>query len=153
MNRTCQAVRLHPRIAAGLHTLSRQTDLRVLSPQRTISGAHNMPLCRAKAQTRTPIQPPPKYSWTVQPEASDLAGGLNAFFVVVIGVDGLIATLGIGTLATGIAYWLSNYVIVSGVDQRLITAVSQNVFGVPQPVSSPDAPRSTSPVRVAGGGR
>ena len=59
MNRTNQAVRLHPGSRPGLHTLSRQTDLRVLFPQRTISGARNMPLCREKAQTRTPIQPPP----------------------------------------------------------------------------------------------
>jgi ribose transport system permease protein len=60
-----------------------------------------------------------------------LVGLLNAFFVVVVGVDGLIATLGIGTLVTGIAYAFSNYVIVTGIDNALVTAVSNNLFGLP----------------------
>jgi ribose transport system permease protein len=58
-------------------------------------------------------------------------GALNGFFIVVVGVDGLITTLGIGTLATGIGYALSNYVIVTGVDHRLVSVVSTEVFGLP----------------------
>jgi hypothetical protein len=52
MNRTNHAVRLHPLIAAGLHTLSSQTDVRIFFPQCALSDSHNMPLCRTKAQTR-----------------------------------------------------------------------------------------------------
>jgi ribose transport system permease protein len=58
-------------------------------------------------------------------------GALNGFFIVVVGVDGLITTLGIGTLATGIGYALSDYVIVTGVDDRLVSVVSDEVFGLP----------------------
>lgn len=60
-----------------------------------------------------------------------VVGLINAFFVVVIGVDGIIATLGIGTLATGVAYALSDYVIVSGVDHALVASVSTLIAGVP----------------------
>jgi ribose transport system permease protein len=60
-----------------------------------------------------------------------IVGAVNAFFIVVVGVDGLITTLGIGTLATGIGYAISNYVIVSGVDHPLVAAISTNVLGLP----------------------
>ena len=60
-----------------------------------------------------------------------VVGSLNAFFIVVVGVDGLITTLGIGTLATGIGFALSDYVIVTGVDDALVNVVSDEVFGLP----------------------
>jgi ribose transport system permease protein len=60
-----------------------------------------------------------------------LIGTINAVLVVVIGVDALVATLGIGTLLQGIGYALTNYIIVAGVDERIVSAVSNTLFGLP----------------------
>jgi ribose transport system permease protein len=53
-----------------------------------------------------------------------LAGALNGFFVVVLKVSSLIATLGSGTLFLGIVYWMSNSSTVTGIDRSLSTATA-----------------------------
>jgi ribose transport system permease protein len=60
-----------------------------------------------------------------------LIGLLNGFFVVVIGVDGLVATLGMATLVTGIGYAVSDYQILSGVSDSLVNAVTTDLLGLP----------------------
>lgn len=58
-------------------------------------------------------------------------GALNAILVVGIGVDALVATLGVSTLATGAALAVSNYLTISGVSQSLVSAVNSELFGMP----------------------
>lgn len=58
-------------------------------------------------------------------------GTVNAVLVVAVGVDALVATLGIGTLIQGVAFALTNYIVVAGVDERLVTAMSNTLFGLP----------------------
>jgi ribose transport system permease protein len=60
-----------------------------------------------------------------------LIGLVNAALVVALGVDAFIATLGLGTLVTGVTYALTNYQIVSGVSPGLVTVVTQRAFGLP----------------------
>jgi len=63
-----------------------------------------------------------------------IIGALNGFFVVVVGIDALVATLGIGTLVTGIGYAISNYVTIAGIQRPLIDLVSDHLFGLPKSV-------------------
>jgi ribose transport system permease protein len=58
-------------------------------------------------------------------------GAANGFFVVVVGVDALVATLGIGTLVTGIGLGLTNSVVQGGIGHGLTTAISTNLLGLP----------------------
>jgi ribose transport system permease protein len=60
-----------------------------------------------------------------------LIGLVNAALVVVLGVDAFIATLGLGTLVSGVSYALTNYQIVSGVSPGLVTVVTRRSFGLP----------------------
>ena len=63
--------------------------------------------------------------------AGIVIGALNSLLVVGIGVDALVATLGVGTLVTGVTYATTNYLIVSGVDRSLAKVVSSRPFGLP----------------------
>jgi ribose transport system permease protein len=59
-------------------------------------------------------------------------GVLNGMLVVVIGVDALVATLGVGTLLTGLAYAASNYNVISGVERKtFVNIVSYDILGLP----------------------
>jgi ribose transport system permease protein len=59
-------------------------------------------------------------------------GLLNGLLVVVLGVDALVATLGVGTLLTGLAYAASDYNVISGVDRKgFVNIVSYDIFGLP----------------------
>ena len=60
-----------------------------------------------------------------------LVGAVNALLVVVIGIDALVATLGVMTLVTGITYAITDYLVVSGVDRGLIDLVTARPFGIP----------------------
>lgn len=60
-----------------------------------------------------------------------LVGAVNALLVVKIGIDALVATLGVMTLVTGITYAITDYLIVSGVDRGLIDLVTARPLGVP----------------------
>lgn len=58
-----------------------------------------------------------------------VVGGINAWVIVVLGIDSIVATLGMSTLLTGVALGL-NDLSVSGVSQPLIDAARTDVFGL-----------------------
>lgn len=60
-----------------------------------------------------------------------LVGLLNGFFVVVVGVDALVATLGMGTLVTGIALGISDLEVLGGISPGLVDVISYRLFGIP----------------------
>ncbi len=59
-----------------------------------------------------------------------LAGLVNAFFVVVVGVESIVVTLGMGTLLSGIAVAI-NVETVSGISESLVNAVRGHLLGLP----------------------
>jgi ribose transport system permease protein len=59
-----------------------------------------------------------------------LAGAINAFFVVVVGVESIVVTLGMGTLLVGVAQAI-NIETEVGVAPDLVNAVSTQVLGLP----------------------
>jgi ribose transport system permease protein len=58
-------------------------------------------------------------------------GVVNAILVVGVGVNALVATLGMGTLIQGISYALTNYIPVAGISQSLVDAVTRQTLGLP----------------------
>ena len=74
------------------------------------------------------------YHWAIIPSIviamlSCLAvGGLNAFVVIALGVESIVATLGMGTLLGGIVLFISNSTAISGVATSLSDAVVSSTF-------------------------
>jgi ribose transport system permease protein len=64
--------------------------------------------------------------------AGCLVGLINGGLVVYIGVDAIVATLGMGTLLLGIALWISNSVTIGGIDQTLLDATNNHFLGLPR---------------------
>jgi ribose transport system permease protein len=62
--------------------------------------------------------------------AALVVGAVNAFFVVVAGVDSFIVTLGTGTVLTGVVLGI-NTQSTGGISQKLVDAVHTNVLGLP----------------------
>jgi ribose transport system permease protein len=61
-----------------------------------------------------------------------LIGIINGLLVTRVGIDPIIATLGTGTLATGVTLWISASSVISGVDPVLVQWVIINRFlGIP----------------------
>lgn len=60
-----------------------------------------------------------------------IVGLVNGVFVEVFAVNAFIATLGVGTVVTGLGYALSNYATVPGISQGLVSAVTTSVLGLP----------------------
>jgi ribose transport system permease protein len=60
-----------------------------------------------------------------------LVGIINGFFVVTMGVDALVVTLGTGTFVAGIGFAVSNYTTITGVSPTLVNLMSNNLFGLP----------------------
>lgn len=58
-------------------------------------------------------------------------GMLNGFFVVVVGVDALVATLGMGTLVTGVGLGISDLQVVGGISSGLVDVISTRLLGIP----------------------
>jgi ribose transport system permease protein len=56
-------------------------------------------------------------------------GLLNAFFVVVVGVESIVVTLGMGTLLTGVAVGVNNET-VSGISHGLVSLARTDILGV-----------------------
>jgi ribose transport system permease protein len=64
--------------------------------------------------------------------ASLAVGAVNAFVVVVLNVESIVATLGMGTLLGGIVLFISNSSSISGIDNSLSNAIVTATFlGVP----------------------
>ena len=55
--------------------------------------------------------------------AGTMVGVVNAVLIVGVGIDSIIATLGTGTLVSGLALWVSNSETISGISQSLVNAV------------------------------
>jgi ribose transport system permease protein len=63
--------------------------------------------------------------------AAVAVGLVNGFFVVYLGVESLIATLGVGTVLGGIVLWISGSATVTGVSDLLVDAVIRTrLFGI-----------------------
>jgi ribose transport system permease protein len=59
---------------------------------------------------------------------------VTSFFVVVIGINSLITTLGLGTFITGVTLWISDSQVLAGPPQALTTVSTRLLFGLPYPV-------------------
>ncbi len=58
-------------------------------------------------------------------------GAANGLLVVRLGVNVLVATLGMGTFLVGIAMWISNSVTIAGISDSLIAVTTNTIFGLP----------------------
>ncbi|HSU99757.1 MAG TPA: ABC transporter permease, partial [Roseiarcus sp.] len=63
-----------------------------------------------------------------------LAGATNGLFVVRIGINAFIGTLGVSTILTGVTLAVSDGQILNTVAERLVNFVQRQVFGLPLPV-------------------
>jgi ribose transport system permease protein len=55
--------------------------------------------------------------------AGVLVGTINGILVVVVGIESIIATLGMGSLVSGITLWISHSNLISGISNILVTLV------------------------------
>jgi ribose transport system permease protein len=62
--------------------------------------------------------------------SSLVVGAVNAFFVVSVGVDSFIVTLGTGTVLVGITYGITD-LSIGGISQSLVNATHDNILGLP----------------------
>lgn len=62
-----------------------------------------------------------------------IAGAVNGFFIVRLGVNAFIVTLGTGTVLTGLTIWVSNGQILSGIDPALSNAITTTFGGLAIP--------------------
>jgi ribose transport system permease protein len=58
-------------------------------------------------------------------------GLVNALLVVKVGVNAIVATLGMGTLLLGLANWISDSIIQTGIAQVMSKAVNDRFIGLP----------------------
>jgi ribose transport system permease protein len=63
--------------------------------------------------------------------AAVLVGLINAILVVIVGISSIVVTLGTGSVALGIALFLSNQSNVSGLDPALAQVAVGRFFGLP----------------------
>ena len=63
--------------------------------------------------------------------AGPVVGSINGVLVVVVGIDSIIATLGLGTVISGITLWVSNSNMISGISPTLVTyVIVPQLFGI-----------------------
>jgi ribose transport system permease protein len=60
-----------------------------------------------------------------------LCGLINALLVVKVGINSVVVTLGVASVAGGIGYWLSNETTVSGLDPALSVIALGRFLGLP----------------------
>ena len=58
-------------------------------------------------------------------------GIINAFFVVIIGIESIIVTLGMGTLLAGVAEALTNFNSVGGLSTSISRITNTNILDLP----------------------
>ncbi|MEX0683526.1 MAG: ABC transporter permease [Dehalococcoidia bacterium] len=63
--------------------------------------------------------------------AGAAVGTVNGFLVIRIGVDAIVATLGMATLLLGVALWVSESVIIGGISDNLRSPITHRLFGLP----------------------
>ncbi|MGE5201081.1 MAG: ABC transporter permease [Acidobacteriota bacterium] len=62
--------------------------------------------------------------------AGILVGTINGVLVVVVGIESIIATLGMGSLVSGITLWISHSNLISGISNTLVSLVIvPQIFG------------------------
>ncbi|WP_127130341.1 ABC transporter permease [Georgenia sp. SYP-B2076] len=77
------------------------------------------------------------YGWSFPAAAvaaivlAGLIGAINALLVVVVGINSVIVTLGVGSVAGGAAYWISRETSVSGMDSALSAIALHRFIGLP----------------------
>ncbi|MCW2529836.1 MAG: ABC-type transporter, integral rane subunit [Pseudonocardiales bacterium] len=59
---------------------------------------------------------------------------ITSFFVVVVGINSLITTLGLGTFITGITLWVANSQVLAGPPHALTAVSTHLLFSLPYPV-------------------
>lgn len=64
--------------------------------------------------------------------AGVVVGLVNGGLVVYVGVDAIVATLGMGTLLLGISLWISGSVTIGGIDEGLISFANTHFLGLPR---------------------
>lgn len=69
------------------------------------------------------LQIPIGYAIIAALAAGAAVGAVNGILVVGIGIDSVIATLGTGTVVSGIVLWISGSETISGISQLLVNAV------------------------------
>jgi ribose transport system permease protein len=75
------------------------------------------------------------HGWPIVPTvavalaAGLIVGLLNALFIVVVGIDSIVVTLGMGTLLAGVAIGINN-LSVGGISPGLVNFASRQVFGL-----------------------
>ena len=63
--------------------------------------------------------------------AGVLVGTINGILVVVVGVESIIATLGMGSLVSGITLWISHSNMISGISSTLVSyVIVPRFFGI-----------------------
>ena len=62
--------------------------------------------------------------------AAAVIGALNGVLIVIVGVNAIVVTLGVGTALTGIALWVTNLNTISGLPASFSTTVNFGVGGV-----------------------
>jgi ribose transport system permease protein len=60
-----------------------------------------------------------------------LVGVINAVLVVILGIDSFIATLGMGTLLTGVSLWAAGSTIISDIPRALVAVAGTQILGIP----------------------
>lgn len=60
-----------------------------------------------------------------------LVGLVNALLTVVVGISSVVVTLGTGSVAGGVAFWLSGETTVSGLDRQLSRIALDRLLGLP----------------------
>lgn len=66
--------------------------------------------------------------------ACGVIGLINGLLIVKVGINALVATLGVSVIVTGLVYWYTNGgVIYQNIPKELPLLAQQNVFGVPLP--------------------
>jgi len=60
-----------------------------------------------------------------------LFGLINAVLVVLVGINSVVVTLGVGSIAGGIAFWVSQETVVSGMDPALSNLTLSRFLGLP----------------------
>jgi ribose transport system permease protein len=63
--------------------------------------------------------------------ASAAVGAVNGFLVVKIGVDAIVATLGMSTLVLGLTLWTTDVNAVSGLSDSFTQVATRDVLGLP----------------------
>ena len=75
------------------------------------------------AVLNTQLNVPVGWAIVIAVMAGTLVGTINGILVVVVGIESIIATLGMGSLVSGITLWISHSNLISGISNTLVELV------------------------------